>query len=112
MSPGIDAVSKLTRLGFDFEVNGDRIRYRYEGPGEPDPDMVPQLLETMRAYKPDVLAYLSKSALPEQVLTCADCGFHQYSGPNPRQGWGHCTFKKMGCYGLRAACKEARGHQS
>jgi hypothetical protein len=42
----------------------------------------------------------------ERVLTCADCGFHEYQGPNPRQGWGSCTLKKRGCYGLRPACSE------
>ena len=43
---------------------------------------------------------------PESILTCADCDFHKYSGPNPRQGWGHCTFNNKWCYGLRPACSE------
>ena len=42
---------------------------------------------------------------PEHILTCADCDFHKYQGPNPRQGWGRCTFKEKGCYGLRPACE-------
>ncbi len=42
----------------------------------------------------------------ERVLTCADCGFHEYQVPNQRQGWGRCTLKKRGCYGLRPACSE------
>jgi len=106
MSPGIEAVSKLSRLGFAFEVNGDRVRYRYQGPATPDPAQVRLLLQVVKAYKADVLAHLSKSAAPERVLTCADCGFHKYQGPNPAQGWGRCTLKKRGCYGLRRACSE------
>jgi hypothetical protein len=42
----------------------------------------------------------------ERILTCADCGFHKYTGPNPAHGWGRCTLKKRGCYGLRPACSE------
>jgi hypothetical protein len=106
MSPGIEAVSKLSRLGFAFEVNGDRVRYRYQGPDIPDPAQVRPLLETVKAHKSDVLAYLSKPAMPERILTCADCSFHEYTGPNPAHGWGLCTYKDKGCYGLRRACSE------
>jgi len=42
----------------------------------------------------------------ERILSCADCGFHKYTGPNPAHGWGRCTLKKRGCYGLRPACSE------
>ena len=106
MSPGIEAVSKLSRLGFAFEVNGDRVRYRYQGPDTPDPAQVRPLMEVVKAYKADVLAYLSKPAPRERTLTYADCGFHEYQGPNPAQGWGRCTLKNRGCYGLRPACPD------
>ncbi len=108
----IEAVKKLSSLGYRFELAGDRLRYQYHGPGTPDPDTVRPLLETVKAHKPDVLAYLSKSAMPEHVLTCADCGFHQYSGPNPRQGFGRCAYKGKGCYGLRPACTEIQQCES
>jgi hypothetical protein len=42
----------------------------------------------------------------EHILTCADCDFHKYQGPNPAHGWGRCTYKDKGCYGLRRACDE------
>jgi hypothetical protein len=45
----------------------------------------------------------------ERILSCADCDFHRYSGPNPAHGWGRCTFTGKGCYGLRAACKDISG---
>jgi hypothetical protein len=104
----IEAVRKLTDLGYRFELAGDRLRYRYDGPGKPDPNTVKPLLEAVKAHKPDVLAYLSKPAMPERILTCADCGFHQYSGPNPAHGWGLCTFNGKWCYGLRRACDECK----
>src|SRR5208282_4217060 len=40
------------------------------------------------------LAETPQANPPERILTCADCDFYKYQGPNPRQGWGHCTFKK------------------
>ena len=105
MTP-IEAVRKLTDLGYHFELAGDRLRYRYDGPGTPDPDTVRPLLAVVKAHKPDVLTYLSKPVTPERILSCADCGFHEYQGPNPAHGWGRCTLKKRGCYGLRPACSE------
>lgn len=104
----IEAVKKLSRLGYRFELLGDRLRYRYEGPGEPDLDMVKPLLKTVRDHKPDVLAYLNEVPRTDYILTCADCDFHKYQGPNPRQGWGRCTFKGKWCYGLRRACDESK----
>ena len=108
MSPGIEAVSKLSRLGFAFEVNGDRIRYRYQGPDTPDPAQVRPLLKVVKAYKADVLAHLSKPAPPERVLTCADCPhFEANQGPNPREGWGRCLRRKKGRFGCATACEAA-----
>jgi hypothetical protein len=45
---------------------------------------------------------------PEHILTCADCSFHEYTGPNPAHGWGSCTFNGKGCYGLRRACNDCK----
>jgi hypothetical protein len=44
MNPGIEAILKLSSIGFAFEVSGDRLRYRYQGSGEPDLDMMQPLL--------------------------------------------------------------------
>jgi hypothetical protein len=108
MSPGIEAVSKLSKLGFAFEVAGDRLRYRYEGSGTPDPDQVRPLLEMVKAHKPDVLTYLRKPALPERILICADCpNFEGSQGPNPLQGWGRCLKRNKGRYGCATACGAA-----
>ena len=102
----IEAVNKLSSLGYRFELAGDRLRYQYHGPGDPNPDTVRPLLETVKAHKPDVIAYLSKSAQPERILTCFECPRHEHDTVNPPEGWGRCTFKDKGCYGLRPACPE------
>ncbi|MGA7577727.1 MAG: hypothetical protein ACLQUW_10205 [Desulfobaccales bacterium] len=107
MSPN-DAVMELSRIGFSFRLDGGVVKVRFEGEQPPDRAKVQPLLNLVQAHKPQVLAFLSKPpSSAEQVLTCADCGFHHYAGPNPRQGWGLCSFKNKGCYGLRSACEQA-----
>ncbi len=103
-----EAIKELTRIGFRFRLDGEVLKVRYKGTDTPDPAKVLPLLELVREHKLEVLAYLNKSAMPERVLTCAECGFHKYRGPNPSQGWGHCSFKDKGCYGLRQACEDVR----
>jgi hypothetical protein len=102
----IEAVRKLSSLGYRFELAGDRLRYQYHGPGKPDLDTVRPLLETVKVHKPEVLAFLSKPAMPERILTCFECPMHEHDTVNPPAGWGRCTLKKRGCYGLRPACPE------
>ena len=106
MNPGIEAIRKLSDLGYQFELAGDRLRYRYEGQGDPDRGMVLPLLEVVKAHKPEVLAYLNKPAPTEHILTCFECPLHEHDTVNPTQGWGRCTLKNRGCYGLRPACSE------
>jgi ribosomal protein S27AE len=69
-NPGVEAVRKLAHLGYRFVVNGETIKGRYEGPGEPDPDTLRPLLETVKAHKPEVLYFL-KSFCPR----CGGCCF-------------------------------------
>jgi hypothetical protein len=106
-----EAFIELTSIGFRFRLDGEALKVRYKGTETPDPAKVLLLLELVKTHKSEVLAFLSKPVQPDRVLTCADCGFHHYSGPNPRQGWGHCALKARGCYGIRAACEEAKWHQ-
>jgi hypothetical protein len=54
-----EAVINLSRIGFKFEVAGDRVRYRYEGPDDPDPHQVKPLLEVAKAHKEEVLWFLA-----------------------------------------------------
>lgn len=72
-SPGIEAVRTLAHLGYRFTVNGDTIKARYEGQGDPDPVKVKPLLEVVKAHKADV-RYFLKSYCPlcGGVATCPD----------------------------------------
>lgn len=47
-----------------------------------------------------------QAGFQEHVLTCFECPRHEHDTVNPSQGWGRCTLKKQGCYGLRPACSE------
>jgi hypothetical protein len=71
MNPeAIQAVRKLAHLGYRFTVNGEKIKAKYHGPGEPDPDTVRPLLETVKAHKPEAICFL-KSYCPR----CGGCCF-------------------------------------
>jgi hypothetical protein len=69
-NPGIEAVRTLANMGYRFEVNGENIKARYEGPGKPDPAQVRPLVDLMKAHKPDVVYFL-KSYCPR----CGGCCF-------------------------------------
>jgi hypothetical protein len=66
----IDAVRMLAKVGYRFTVNGETIKVKYHGPGEPDPDTVRPLLETVKAHKPEAIYFL-KSYCPR----CGGCCF-------------------------------------
>jgi hypothetical protein len=104
------AVMELTRLGFRFRLDGEAVKVRWEGKEKPDPAQVVPLLHLVKAHKEEVrqLMAVQRPSPPERILTCADCGFHEYQGPNPAHGWGRCTFKEKGCYGLRPACGDVK----
>lgn len=74
----IEAVKKLSNLGYRFELAGDRLRYQYRGPGTPDPDTVRPLLEVVKAHKPEALYFL-KSYCPR----CGGCCFAPDYEGNP-----------------------------
>jgi hypothetical protein len=57
-----------------------------------------------QSYK-QVLA-ATPPAPKEHILTCFDCPRHEHDTVNPPEGWGRCTLKNRGCYGLRPACSE------
>lgn len=88
-NPGIEAVRKLAHLGYRFTLNGDTIKARYEGQGDPDPPQVRPLLALVKEHKVAAIGFLTRKARPpERVLTCADCPFFSASrAPNPKQAW-------------------------
>jgi hypothetical protein len=109
MNPGIEAVRTLANMGYRFTVNGETIKAKYEGHGKPDPETVRPLLETVKAHKPDVLAYLSRPTSPERILTCFECGYFRPADPSPKtiQAFGRCEKRKKGRYGCATACEAA-----
>jgi len=107
MNPGIDAVQKLTHLGYRFTVNGEIIKAKYEGPGAPDPAQVRPLLALVKEHKSVVMGFLArKLQTSERVLTCYECDHFQPAAdsPNPTQAWGHCGKLNKGRYGVAMAC--------
>jgi len=66
MNPGIEAVQKLAHLGFRFRLEGETIKAKYQGPGQPDPAVVSPLLQVARQHKDDVRFFLK--------CHCAKCG--------------------------------------
>jgi hypothetical protein len=65
MKPG-EAVMKLTALGYRFEAAGERLRWRFEGQGQPDPDQVRPLLQLLKECRGEVLFFLR--------FYCQKCG--------------------------------------
>jgi hypothetical protein len=106
-NPGIEATRRLSHMGYRFMVNGETIKARYEGPGDPDPSQVRPLLGLVKEHKPEVLAYLSRPTPPERVLTCYECDHFRPAdnSPNPTQAWGECKKLKKGRYGVATACE-------
>jgi hypothetical protein len=107
MNPGIEAVRTLASMGYRFTVNGETIKGRYEGQGDPDPSQVRPLLGLVKEHKPEVLVYLSRPTPPERVLTCHECDHFRpaINSPNPTQAWGHCKKRDKGRYGAATACE-------
>jgi hypothetical protein len=60
------AVMKLVSLGYCFEVAEDKVRYRYDGKRDPNPDQVGPLLKVVKAHKEETLYFLN--------YRCPRCG--------------------------------------
>ncbi len=58
MNAGIRALNTLTRLGYRTWLEGESIRLKWEGPGEPSPAQVKPLLEAVKTHKPEVVGFL------------------------------------------------------
>ena len=71
--PGIEAMRQLAHLGYRFIVNGENIKAKYEGPGEPDPAQVRPLLDLVRQNK-EAVRYFLRSFCPRcgGVAFCPD----------------------------------------
>jgi hypothetical protein len=61
---------KLIGMGYKFELVEEKVRYRYEGPGDPDPAKVQPLLDLVRQHKEDV-----HFSLRSHCPRCGGCAF-------------------------------------
>lgn len=107
MRPG-EVVIRLTALGYRFEVVGDKVRWRYEGTGKPDPAQVQPLLGAVKAHKAVVIGFLAQKAQAlERTLTCHECTLFRpaVNSPNPTQAWGYCRKRGRGRYAVAMACE-------
>jgi hypothetical protein len=122
--PG-DAVMKLTALGYRFELEGVKVRWRWEGLGTPDPGKVRPLLKVVKAHKGEVHFFLHcycqkcggivfvgdecflcdwvpqvrqqplEPERGEKMNICGDCGHFLPSQLNPLQGFGRCALESL-----------------
>ena len=72
-NPGIEAARRLAHMGYRFTVNGESIKARYEGQGDPDPRQVRPLLDVLKEHK-ETVRYFLKCYCPrcDGVATCPD----------------------------------------
>lgn len=70
MNPAL-ILTKLAKLGYRFEVVGNRLCYRFTGPGEPDSTRALPLLEALRTHKAEVLVWLRETGAPQVELASA-----------------------------------------
>jgi hypothetical protein len=77
MRPG-EAVMELSRIGFQFRMEGESIKLKFEGDKAPDPVQVAPLLEVARQHR-DEVRYFLKSYCPK----CGGCCFVPDYGGRP-----------------------------
>jgi hypothetical protein len=69
MKPGA-AIMKLTDLGYHFHFNGEKIVFKWQGAGEPDPSQVAPLFEAIKADREAAILFL-RTYCPR----CGSCFF-------------------------------------
>jgi len=55
MNPWMDAIDKLRFHGYSVTLNEGRLRYTYQGKGNPPQDEIIPLLEVLKAHKGEIL---------------------------------------------------------
>jgi len=63
----MEAVRQLIDMGFSLWVEGGKIKYRYAGPGQPDPDLARRLLAKVAMHKAEAVAYLVTRPAPHRA---------------------------------------------
>lgn len=86
-----DLIERLKCLGYSLNLEGESVRFRYAGVGEP-PEEAKALLETLKVCKTEVVAYL-KGAMPRPYLDSEGDLVIPF-GSDPRYHWwlgSHCV---------------------
>jgi ribosomal protein S27AE len=99
MKPG-EAVMKLMALGYRFEVTGERLHWRFEGQGQPEPVQVRPLLQMVKECRDEVLFFLR--------CYCPRCGGAMFiPDPDGRDLCARCDWHLLVDFfpGLRSASK-------
>jgi hypothetical protein len=55
MNPWMDAIDKLRLLGYSVSLDGERLRYAYQGMDNPRQDEIIILFEVLKAHKAEIL---------------------------------------------------------
>lgn len=85
----MNAILQIEALGYNVNIEGDQIRLRWNGQGNPDPQLVVPLLKEIRAHKIQALQYLKRQDLLNPIFkqgeceTCPACGYWEGHGPKP-----------------------------
>jgi hypothetical protein len=58
MNPGVQAITELVRIGYEVDIEGEKITMRYRGSGLPNPAQVLPILDLVRQHKEDVQFFL------------------------------------------------------
>ena len=69
------AVMKLVSMGYHFEIVGEKVRYEWQGPGDPNAGQVAPLLDLVRKNK-DAVRYFLRSFCPR----CGGAFFGTFNG--------------------------------
>lgn len=79
-----DLIGKLKCLGYALYLEGERVKFRYAGEGEP-PEEAKALLDALRERKGEAVAYL-KEVMPKPFLE-PDGGLVIPFGSDSRYRW-------------------------
>lgn len=98
MTPGVQALTRLTALGYRFKVEGENILAEYQGPGTPNPHLVRPLLEVVKTHKRELVEFLRcfcpkcggvVFATFDNREVCLACHYQAIKSANPGLGLKH-----------------------
>jgi hypothetical protein len=99
------AIGELIRRGLIFIEGGPPGAQISDIPDQaPDQPTPANSAKVAKLYSGEA----ARASSPELILTCFECPLHEHDPVNPREGWGRCTIRNHGCYGLKPACNRSQ----